>query len=365
MKILTVVSGLDFINYTRRATISAIHKLNPGMDVLQYNSILNIRKKKNRSPGIKFFNFHFWIPEKLRGLKFLIVLEVFIRKQYWKGFFSKYDYIFLIDPNQYYLLPFLSGKHKVIYLLRDPSILLDPLSYKKEYAILKRADLVLGISQNLCEYYLRKYYDFVPSRVKLWSNTVDLELWDYENLKYGLIEKKKPLIGFAGNIDFVIDIELLLFITEKLSEYDFEIAGKTDRHSIDNNAWQKLISRDNVRYLGFIPYNEFPAVVIRWDIGLVVAKPEHEYARYLNNNKQYQYLALGKPFVTYRLNADYDDFEDMVFIAENREDYLVKIDEALERANKINARESGLRIARRNSSMERAELFLEYLKQIN
>ena len=56
------------------------------------------------------------------------------------------------------------------------------------------------------------------------------------------------------------------------------------------------------------PINEFPQIVINWDIGLVAAKPEHEFARYLNNNKQYQYLALGKPFVSYRFNSEYSRF---------------------------------------------------------
>ena len=41
-------------------------------------------------------------------------------------------------------------------------------------------------------------------------------------------QKARPLIGLAGNITYVIDIELLLFIVTSLPEYDFEIAGKLD-----------------------------------------------------------------------------------------------------------------------------------------
>ena len=59
MKILTVCSGLDFVNYTRRATIEAIHKLNPEMDVLLFNSILNIRKSGTKRRAHAYLG-NFW-----------------------------------------------------------------------------------------------------------------------------------------------------------------------------------------------------------------------------------------------------------------------------------------------------------------
>lgn len=359
MKILTVCSGLDFINYTRRATIEAIHKLNPDLDILLFNSILNIREKKKTSKQIRFYSYHFWVFEKLRKLSVLSFLEHFFRFIKWKLFFQRYNIVFFIDPNQYYLLPYLNKGQKLIYLLRDPSVLMDSKNYTHELPIIKRADLILGISNNLCDYYFKKYYGYIPDNVKLWPNTVDLGLWDYSKWEPHIRQKVRPLIGLAGNITYVIDIELLLFLVSSLPEYDFEIAGKLDLNNNEQIVWNKLLMLSNIRHLGFIPYNEFPQIVINWDIGLVAAKPEHEFALYLNNNKQYQYMALGKPFVSYKLNSEYSDFEDLVFIANDRTDYIVKIRMALDKSKEKNIVERGFKIASEQSAECRAKQFLK------
>ena len=359
MKILVVCSGLDFINYTRRATIESIHKLNQDLEILMYNSILNIRKKKLISTGIKFHHYHFWVVEGLRKSKILPFLEYLIRYISWRIFFSRFDKIFLIDPNQYYLLPYLTRNQKLIYLLRDPSVLMNSINYSKELPIIKRADLILGISRNLCGYYFEKYYDFVPGNISLWSNTVDLGLWDYDKLKTHRKALSRPKIGLAGNITYVIDIELLLFISKSLTDYDIEIAGKLDISGSDSLFWDELLMLDNVRYLGYIPFNDFPALVINWDVGLVAAKPDHEFAKYLNNNKQYQYVALGKPFVTYHFNADYEDFGDFVFIAKSREDYVEQIRLALKKSKEPDIVSKGLSISLKQSAETRARQFLD------
>jgi hypothetical protein len=364
MKILTVCSGLDFINFTRRATIEAIHKINPELDILLFNSVMNIRKNKNISNNINFYYYHFWIVEKLRKYKVFSLFEHILRSVKWRVFFNRYEAIFFIDPNQYYLLPYLNKNQKLIYLLRDPSVLMDPDNFKKELQILNRADLILGISNNLCGYYFNKYYGFIPDNVKLWPNTVDLSLWNYNVWKPYIKQKARPLIGLAGNINYVIDIELLLFIAERLPEYDFEIAGKLDLKNKELITWQELLNLHNVRYLGFIPYNEFPKTAINWDIGLVAAKPEHEYARYLNNNKQYQYMALGKPFVSYRLDADYKEFEDIVFIAESKLDYIEKIHQALNKSREPEIIEKAREIAINQSADIRAKSFINYLTKL-
>ena len=130
-----------------------------------------------------------------------------------------------------------------------------------------------------------------------------MSLWNYNKWAPFIRKKAKPLIGLAGNIDYVIDIGLLIFIAKNLPEYDFEIAGKLNLNKEEQILWKELLTHPNVKYLGFIPFNDFPEIVINWDIGLVAAKPDHEYALYLNNNKQYQYLALGKPFVSYKLEC--------------------------------------------------------------
>ena len=61
-------------------------------------------------------------------------------------------------------------------------------------------------------------------------------------------------------------------LSTHLQEYDFEIAGKLDLNRSEMILWNELLRLPNVKYLGLIPYNEFPETVINWDIGLVAAK---------------------------------------------------------------------------------------------
>jgi hypothetical protein len=188
---------------------------------------------------------------------------------------------------------------------------------------------------------------------------VDLNLWDFKRWEPFFKDKSRPLIGLAGNINYVIDIELLHFVISRLPEYDFEIAGKLDLNKNEKVVWGELLNLPNVKYLGLIPYNEFPEKVINWNIGLVAAKPDHEYATYLNNNKQYQYLALGKPFVSYRYSVDYSVFEDLVFIANDKLDFVDKVKMAIKKSNEKNIIERGIRIASGQSAEIRAKQFLE------
>jgi glycosyltransferase involved in cell wall biosynthesis len=237
-------------------------------------------------------------------------------------------------------------------------------NYFQELPIIRRADSILGISQNLCTRYFLKYYGYIPKKIHLWPNSVDTTLWNYDRWKAFICEKSRPKIGLAGNINYVIDLELLTYLVENIPECNFELAGKVDLNSIDKLKFQKLLSFPNIKHLGFIPFDNFPQIVINWDIGLVAAKPDHEYAQYLNNNKQYQYMSLGKPFVTYSFNAEYLTFEDLVFIAEDKKDFIDKIKLALSSIKNKDLLQKGVRIAEMNSADNRAIQFLKIASSI-
>jgi glycosyltransferase involved in cell wall biosynthesis len=188
---------------------------------------------------------------------------------------------------------------------------------------------------------------------------VDLNLWDFKRWESFVKEKSRPLIGLAGNINYVIDIELLYFIIAQLPEYDFEIAGKIELDPAEKIIWNKLLNLPNVKYLGLIPYNEFPKTVINWNIGLVAAKQDNEYSKYLNNNKQYQYLAMGKPFVTFNYDAEYNAFEDLVYLATDKVDFVNKIKQAIRKSNDKDIIKKGIMLASLQSAENRAKQFLE------
>ena len=363
-RILTVCSTLDFVNYTRRATIEEIWKQHQQTDILLYNSLKNYFKPKNIIKGPAFYFYHFLVPESLKRYALWSGFEYFLRKWYWKRLFSKYEVIFFTDPNQYYLLPYTNESHKIIYLIRDPSILLDKGNYAKELPIIRRANAILAVSHHLVSYYFEKYYGFVPVNVHYWPNTVDLALWDIKKWEQERRPHQRPVAGFAGNINYVIDLDLISYLASKNPQIDFEMAGKIACSAEEQQKLDKLLALPNVKHLGFIPFNQFPSVVINWDIGLVVAKTNHEFGRYLNNNKQFQYLALGKPFVTFRYDADYEEFGDLVFVASSKEEYSQMLTRALNKAIDPPTLNLALSIASKNSALSRANQFVEIVNNL-
>lgn len=363
MKILAIVSGIDFRNHTRRSTLAAIHKLNPEMDVLLFNSIRNYFAPKITEPDIRFFHYHFWVIEKLRKYRFLTKLEHYLRGKIWRAFFENYPYIFIIDPNQYYLLPYFNNQHKLIYLLRDPVILQNPLNYHSEFPLIKRANAILAISESLKIHYINKHYGFQPEKIFLWSNSVDLELWDHR--KYPNIKNSStPVAGMAGNLNQRTDLPLLKFLLNKFPGIQIEIAGKLNLNPLRMKLWEELLCFKNLHYLGYIPFENLPAVVSKWDIGLLLESKDDEYSSYFNHNKIYQYLALGKPFVSYDYNDYYNQFKNVAFIGKNPVEYAEMINLAMEKSKLPETVSDCLLFAQKNSAAKRADQFLTILKRL-
>lgn len=364
MKILAIVSGLDLQNHTRRSTLLAIHKLDPGLEILLFNSVRNYFRPRAKFEEIKTFDYHFWILEKFRFIPFLIRIEYLLKFRFWKSFFSKYDYIFLIDPNQYYLLPYTDRNHKIIYLLRDPTILQNGRNYLYEKKIFDRADLVLPVSKNLKEIYLKKYYSCSSEKVKVWSNSVDLSIWDSNLIQNRKGNDSIKKIGMAGNINRNTDLSLLKAILQERPGYIIEIAGKINLDKESTMKWQLLLQFRNLRYLGFIDFEKLPVTVSDWDVGLIIESRDNEYSVYYNHNKIYQYMALGKPFVSYCHNEDFKKFHNVGFIAQTIDEYIQMVDLAIEKASLPVTISSALKYAEENSAHKKAEEFLFMISQL-
>lgn len=358
MNILAVCSTINFRDFTRRATIEAINKEVDNLDILLFTSFKNILKEKISVPDLPLRTYHFWIPDKMKRFIPLNLFEHKIRTWYWKKNISKYDWIFFTDPNQAWLLPYL-GKSKIVYLLRDPNVLQGKIHLKSERDLLKTADLVLATSKNLTNFYLQKYHNLTHNNIHYWPNCVDLKIWTSKKIKF--IKQKKPLVGIAGNFSLKrTDYLLLESIATKCPDISFEIAGILD-YKQSKSFWDKLFSMENVRYLGNIPFESLPEIVARWDVGLVSDKMD-EYASFMHHNKVYQYLALGIPVVSLKINDDYKMLHPYVCLTEDYVQYIEAIRNALELSKTETFKKGCIDMARLNSSELRAKEFLSLIK---
>jgi len=359
MNILATINALDFRNYTRRASYEAMARVCGGLDILCQSSWWRWRNPCLQGENIRFYRYVRIVPLRLRLVFGRVpLLNMCAARLCWGAFFKKYDVVVFSSSLQFLFLPLCPAK--VVFLLRDP-FYLRGTDYRYESLLIQAADLILASNQNLIRTYLPKYHHHSKQNVHYWPNTVDIRLWDYERLKKRARRRKKPTFGMAGNITVSIDLELLDLAAERYPGYAFEVAGELPRpkHPL-RTRFEAILQRPNVRHIGFIPFDDLPATVMTWDVGLII-EAQTELGSYLHHNKLYQYLALAKPVVVLRAHDDYDHLRDVIHLAATREEFVDLLDQALAGKEEQGRVERALSVARENASDVRARQFLHIL----
>ena len=362
MKILAICSSTDFINFTRRATINAIACNYNNLDVMLFSGIKNLFKKKGILKGYKFYFFHYLLPITSRKILFLANLENFFLKLKWDEIFTKYDVIFFSDPNQYFLLNFLTKKHKVIYLIRDPNVLQNPKNKPIEEGLIQRADIVLGTSKNLAYEYVKKFYGLNKKNIYYWANTVDFKNW--HSIRLLNCNVQSTAIGVAGNLNSRTDLYLLKYLLVKLKYVNIEIYGKNNLKDKESDQFLEILKSKKIDYKGYVPYDQLPGIVNSWRIGITLEK-KCEYTHFTHHNKIYQYMALGIPVVTLRTHDDYEDYCGAVFLADDYQEFVSHVNYLINLSNENmeKIRQKCVDYARQNSSENRAKQFMSILNK--
>lgn len=374
-RLLIVLSATDFDNFTRRATVEAICEQNPDTTLLLFSGIKGLPVRQPSNKSLKWR--HYCTLSTGKGEKYLRKAELSIAGLLWKPFFRSFDTIFLTDPNQELLLDYIGDTQRLTYLIRDPNALMSKNNFQREGRILSRNPHVFAVSQALCTHYLATYYPHHSiDRVTYWPNTVDLKIWDYgkhkqkardyitnSQMESSTITADTKIAGLVGNITHKTDLDLLQYLSEKHTEIQFHIYGK---NQLNNKDYQKALivfALHNVSYKGYIPLEKLPEIVASWDIGLVIEKMEGDFAGYYDANKRYQYVAMGKPFVSYAYNGECKKFGDAAFLANDKEEYSKLIRIAVEKSYDEDFQMYCVQKAKENSSEVRAREFLNIIKR--
>lgn len=359
MKILALCDTIEFQN---RATIEAISKHYGCIEVLCKTHLRNYFKRKTKSNNVYIGYLYSFIPERLRLINWLSSFELKIIKLFWGKKINTYDTVLVTSPHMAFFLPLITHK-KVIYLVIDPHILMNNRrTYFMEKQLLEHASLVLVTSKALKDTYIPKYFGLNLGNVYYWPNTVDLSIWDYDKLIHYRKNTGEIIIGFAGNMnEITADLFLLDEITSHYNSIKFEFAGMLNFRNNDNlSKINKIFAKENVTYLGFIPYSDIPRRVINWDI-CVMFDVKSEISEYVHHNKIYQYLALGKPVVIQRTHYDYNELASVVYICDKKDDFLDGIAKAMKRIHDETYIKDCIRLAKLNSSEERAKQFMGFI----
>lgn len=194
---------------------------------------------------------------------------------------------------------------------------------KAEKEILENADLVVTNSTYLANY-TRQY----NSNSHYVGQGCDFTIFKPHKIKnaHPLLDNiKGPIIGYVGLLtSHRLDIELIQYIAKLRPDWSVVLVGSEDE-DFEKSDLHKL---PNVHFLGFQKPESLPEFIYGFDVCI---NPQVLNQMTVGNypRKIDEYLAMGKPVVAIKTEA-MDVFKNHVKLANNKEEYVLMIQEVLD-----------------------------------
>lgn len=198
-----------------------------------------------------------------------------------------------------------------------------PASLEAETRLVERCDLLVVTAQRLVEKWNSRKLPTVLAR-----NAADYDFYVSRCLPNSLLpdsireDIKHPVIGYFGAIADWFDIDLLAEAAERRPDYTFVLLGGV--FDVDVSRLQSL---PNVRLLGQQPYETMPQYLYHFDVCTIPFKI-NPITEATDPVKLYEYWSGGKPVVATKM-AELEHYSDYVYLAENADDFIAKLDAAL------------------------------------
>ena len=235
---------------------------------------------------------------------------------------------------------------RVIYDCMDewdnfPSI--HPDSLKIESRLVDECDLMVVTAQRLVEKWKSRTRPTVLAR-----NAADYDFYANRCQPNSLLAGiQHPVIGYFGAIADWFDVDLLADVAQRRPHYTFVLLGGVFETDVS-----RLQSLPNVKFLGQQPYETMPQYLYHFDVCTVPFKI-NPITEATDPVKLYEYLSGGKPVVATKM-GELEHYRDYVYLAENAEDFVAKLDTALAE-NDPQAPEKRRALARQHTWKKRYE----------
>ncbi|HUT25072.1 MAG TPA: glycosyltransferase [Sumerlaeia bacterium] len=127
---------------------------------------------------------------------------------------------------------------------------------------------------------------------------------------------KRPIVGYSGKLARRFDAQLFAKLADAFPDASFVICGQV----LERRPVAKILQLPNVHYLGDKHYDDLPAYVTHFDVGLI---PHHVGKHEIEGDpiKMYEYLAAELPVVTTRIMG-VDAYREHAFVANDHEEFL-------------------------------------------
>ena len=189
---------------------------------------------------------------------------------------------------------------------------------KAERRLVPECDLLVVTAQRLYDKWRQLSRLMVLAR-----NAVDYDFYAAHCRPNGLLaDAKHPVVGYYGAIAGWFDLELMIDVARRRPNYTFVLLGGV--FEVDVSELKRL---PNVRLLGQQPYETMPQYLHHFDACLIPFRT-NKITEATDPVKVYEYLSGGKPVVSVAL-PELVPCGDLVYIARDREDFLVQLDKAV------------------------------------
>lgn len=163
-----------------------------------------------------------------------------------------------------------------------------------------------------------KFYKnkFLVKEIHLVKNGVNQDFLDHnKGLPSDLSEIPRPIIGFGGKISYLLDIDLINFITKNNPKSSFVFVGQI----LDKKVYSKIIKRKNIYFLGDKNYSVYPNYVNAFDICII---PYHikEKQHGGDSIKAYEFLLANKKVVGTKGNG-LVELEKYLYLSDSKREF--------------------------------------------
>ncbi len=193
--------------------------------------------------------------------------------------------------------------------------------------IYTNANLIICASQLIYDELKKKTSNeviYYPHQVdfKLFNNTNNLgKPEDLQNIQ-------SPVIGYYGTLTDSNDWEIIKYCADNRPNYNFVFIGRKD---IPDTGLERY---KNVFFLGKKSYSEIPVYGSFFDVAIMFWI-RREWIKNCSPLKLKEYLSLGKPVVSTVIEEIVKYYSDIIYLADNKEQFLEALDNAINLDNTV------------------------------